>query len=469
MTKSNGSVNSSLWSCTSAPPKAVGATTCSTSAMTMTTLDECAAFLSETFPLAQWEWKKESEFYFGRVVDVLFRFPCLLREQFAYRVTTRSMDVYLLPLQLLLLSRTQISLPIVREIHALFPGSMAKMGRYYAEELDYSYYPLYLACATRNDTIIQFIASHLTEQDYDPRCLPMFRRLFQESNTQDKLSLKATQILLTKYPDLVTVEFSGGKILDLAFHTDYPLNVLQCILDKTPHQHRAIHIRAPSALSTDQVHNLKHHLLPCLHTLKWETNSSNTLLLLQDSLQENTSIQHLELVFRSNGNSSRPDPSFLTVLPFLLQADRLQSLRLETNMAPSASVKVAESLFASRGGAANHTLQRLHFLPPISELSTLKSLLETLEHGNTLLGLQEVSVDQSLRKYAAHKKLEYYLLLNQYGRATVRRDDADANTLMQLLDTVQNDTTCSTTLKKNRYKLLYGLLRESPTLWCAQL
>jgi hypothetical protein len=420
----------------------------------MSNVEAAALFLSTTFHASEWigKNKKESKHHFGLVVSLLQKFPCLLSQEFCFDGNCTRRDVYLMPLQLLLLSQNQVTLELVQQVHAACPLALTQMGRYYAEELNYSYYPLYLAClqdaagsskdTDKKDLVIQYMADNINDKTYNPRCLAVFRRLFQLQHNQ--LSLRATKILLHKYPDLATVEYSGGRILDLAFHSGYANPVLQYILHKTPR--KSLLVRAPSALNSDQIQALQHSLLPFLTTLAWETHSSHTLLLLLTCLQGNTSVKNLNLAIQGT-----LDQTFIATLQALLATDQLEVLGLET----TSEIPMEPLLRTLRH---NRNLKVLGLNPPISELATMKLLLETLELDN--MGLQQVTLAPSLRKYSTHKHIEYYLQLNQCGRSLARDTDTSLHVLVQLLNKVTTKAS-----HKNRHRILYGMLRESPSLW----
>jgi hypothetical protein len=411
------------------------------------TFIEARNHLEEIFQPSLWTRQnlKESDAHFRQVIQILTQFPVLAQKKFEFGSTR------VLPLSLILLSRTKVTLDTVKQVYQLYPDAIHKVGLYYAERPDFTYYPLYLACLEScQDEIIQFLAAHLEDNHYYPECLAMFRKLYQIKKGQRYLSLTATQILLAKYPDLTTVEYSGGKILDLAFQSGYSLDILIYILDKTPI--KSITIKAPSSLKDNRISLLRQHLMPNLTTLGWITNSISGLPLLQDCLQFNTNITSLQLEVRTPTDSSIENRTITDTMSTILSNDHLHCLSVETTT-HAFDVQELVSILPH-----NRNLHILSLDPPISDLKPMNTLLGVLETDN--IGLHQLSVHERLHKYASYKKIVYYLLLNQCGRGKARDPHTPMADFVQLLMDTQEQG------KLNQFRLWYGLLRELPSLWC---
>ena len=98
-----------------------------------------------------------------------------------------------------------------------------------------------------------------------------------------------------------------------------------------------------------------------------------------------------------------------------------------------------------------------------AELDACLAMLE--EHNNTTLELCEPFNHQDPR-------IQYYLDLNRFGRATVRIPTTTMETFIGLLVAAQNRLGCDLLAfvfcrpdSDRIQSTLYGLLREAPTLW----
>jgi hypothetical protein len=100
---------------------------------------------------------------------------------------------------------------------------------------------------------------------------------------------------------------------------------------------------------------------------------------------------------------------------------------------------------------------------------------EVLQHDNTTLVHAQLSTRSSSSSGSgsgssccyseAYIHIKYYLLLNEHGRVKLRNDNPSVAEVVGLLVTVGYRRFPShEPVKKDA--VLYGLLRESPSLWC---
>jgi hypothetical protein len=100
---------------------------------------------------------------------------------------------------------------------------------------------------------------------------------------------------------------------------------------------------------------------------------------------------------------------------------------------------------------SNKSLVGLHldYTNHVDKRRKLKSLVPVLQGPNTTL---QSATFQA--QYEYRKGISYYTNLNKYGRGKVRDPETTIPELVNLLEAVPE------------YKMLYGLLRDSPGNWC---
>jgi hypothetical protein len=111
---------------------------------------------------------------------------------------------------------------------------------------------------------------------------------------------------------------------------------------------------------------------------------------------------------------------------------------------------------------SNTSLQSLDIFGDY-QTEALEVLADVLKHHNSTL--QQFQLPHWLpRADSLRTQIEYYTMLNQYGRAQAQQKDTTLTAMVSLLVAVPVKNLPGSMAKK-RLDILHGLLAESPSMW----
>jgi hypothetical protein len=100
-----------------------------------------------------------------------------------------------------------------------------------------------------------------------------------------------------------------------------------------------------------------------------------------------------------------------------------------------------------------------------------RRLWEILQDHNSTLSNGQLSPADRItsntvqeRKSVVREKIDFFFLLNKWGREQTSNPETSLEDFLELLRRVNNSSECWTPREKN-LSLLFGLLREQPVIW----
>jgi hypothetical protein len=143
----------------------------------------------------------------------------------------------------------------------------------------------------------------------------------------------------------------------------------------------------------------------------------------------------------------------------LISNDSLESIAIGGPM-----VKIGPVCESLKG---NKTLRRFDYPATLDTKAKRGLLAETLENHNSTLEYVRISIPNVVHEEVECKKIQYFTRLNQFGRAKVQNPSTTTASFVKLLRNF--DTLSLVCRPHDKLAIQYGLLRESPSLWCTDI
>jgi len=432
--------------------------------------------------------------------------PELAREKFHFweiNDDVRNRPVLLYPLMILLCHHGEVDLNIIEEVYALYPEALrerqCRQGRAGRQR---EFLPLHhLLGRHSSDEIFQFVLSKYplaAAQSYSS----IFYRLPLHNEVGHLGTRRTSRIkaLVDAYPNAIAIKAGAGvgypglpgtrTPLQVAFellpHNDgghgIDTEAVAYMFDRCPRDMDefsvGLYYGKRDVVDLDRAKLLDKilpqlKLLHCVDKFKYKHTqecspafTSPAFVYLMEQLQEpNTAsnLQDLEIALAKNDKvSANALEQFLgSKTCSLVRFDLYLNNRLHGD-------SILECI--ARGLVSNRTLKRLSITAKtgfkFSNLSYLERVFE--DHNDTL---EEVHIkDRSSSQRPAMCRIRYYCELNRYGRAKIRRATPRGADLVEMLEAAGSEQTASRSSRNScsTHAIQYGLLRESPSIWCHQ-